>query len=60
MKGFRKPLEAVDLWLLRREETTDANHELFAPVWQGELSKWQALQEEKQRLAPQVSPNSRV
>lgn len=44
IQGFRKALETSDLWLLRKEETTDYNRGLFQRVWEEALNKWRAEQ----------------
>ena len=49
--GFRKALEACDLWLLREEETTVYNREYFGSTWDGVFRQWREQQAEEQAKA---------
>ena len=49
--GFRKALEACDLWLLREEETTVYNREYFGSTWDGVFHHWREEQAEEQAQA---------
>ena len=44
IRGFRKALLTTDLWLLRKEETTDYNRSLFADKWEEAMKRWRAEQ----------------
>lgn len=47
VRGFRKALETSDLWLLRKEETTDYNRNQFADKWEEALKQWRSEQSSK-------------
>lgn len=47
VRGFRKALETSDLWLLRKEETTDYNRHQFANKWEEALKQWRSEQSSK-------------
>ena len=44
IRGFWKALETSDLWLLRKEETTDYNRNLFAQQWEEAVKRWRTEQ----------------
>ena len=52
IRGFRRTLRTSDLWLLRREETTEFNRNLFAHRWAVALRKWRTEQEKVQAVKP--------
>lgn len=47
-RGFRKALETSDLWLLRKEETTDYNRYKFANKWEEALKEWRSKETAKE------------
>ena len=53
VRGFRKTLETSDLWLLRKEETTDFNRSVFAPQWEPVMRQWREQQAELEAAAKQ-------
>ena len=44
IRGFWKALETSDLWLLRKEETTAYNRNLFAQKWEEAVKQWRTEQ----------------
>lgn len=55
--GFRKALEACDLWLLREEETTEYNREYFGSTWDHVFHEWR--EEQAAAKAAELEENRR-
>lgn len=50
MRSFKRPLELVDLWELRKEETCAYNSREFTATWNVEFQTWQESQNSSKRI----------